>query len=172
MVPKDPRIVIAMWPSPEVRTYSVNTVVSKAHIETFYAPYRQSSQEYLDKLGRIGSSVARKLLDTPGVEAVTVQAYELQIKIGRAFNWSEIEPSILNIAKKAFGRSGSKWVSVEGPWWCGIPPSPRPSVYSGTSGKDEKEEIQGTELGNQEEVEERPDMTGTEPQGEASSIST
>ena len=87
--------VVETHPNHECRTYHPDFEISKDHIENFWRPVRPESKEYLQKLGRKGGALVRRLLALPGIAEVTIQPYQIMVKKGQAFSWDILEPQIL-----------------------------------------------------------------------------
>ena len=86
------------------REYSISTEVSELPTHrNFWVPLRESSEKYLDGLGKVGGSLMRDLLTISGVAMVSISPYEVMLDKGAAFNWEDIEPSVVSALKQAFG---------------------------------------------------------------------
>jgi hypothetical protein len=96
-----------------MRRYHVNTTISESHIEHFQAPLRESSEEYLEKLGPIGDALVRELFSIHGVSEVFIRPYEISVIIGEAFEWEDIDPALIEALRRAFGKDAAKEVVVE-----------------------------------------------------------
>jgi hypothetical protein len=83
-----------------IREYNVNRVISESHIERFDRPLRESSEKYLNKIGKLGARLVRAALRLPGVIEVGIEPYTFRITISLAHGWDSIEPSIIRILKK------------------------------------------------------------------------
>lgn len=89
------KIVVETHPNNECRTYHTDFEISKDHIENFWRPVRPESKEYLQKLGRKGGTLVRRLLALSGIAEVTIQPYEIMVQKGQAFSWENLELQIL-----------------------------------------------------------------------------
>lgn len=87
----------------DCRCYYINTEVSELPTpQNFWSPLRESSEKYLEGVGKIGGSLVRELLTISGVVMVFITPYEVIVDKGAAFNWEDIEPSVVRALKKAF----------------------------------------------------------------------
>lgn len=98
-----PKIVVESVPNPNFRNYHVNTEISQVPTLDFWRPLRESSKEYLERAGEVGSTLLRKVFDIPGVNHVIMEPYVLSVIKGEAFDWEEVEPPVLEAIKQAFG---------------------------------------------------------------------
>lgn len=83
-----------------IREYNVNRVISESNSERFYRPLRESSEEYLKKIGNLGVRLVRAALRLPGVIKVGIEPYTFCIEISLAHGWDSIEPSIIRLLEK------------------------------------------------------------------------
>lgn len=98
---------------PHRREYGVTVEISQQPIHSFMRPLgRESSERYLKDVGEVGTVLLRELFAIPGVSKVFITPYELTIDKGLAFNWDEIEPSIIEVLKRVFGETGQE-IAVE-----------------------------------------------------------
>jgi hypothetical protein len=75
-------------------SFNLNFEVSDSRIEVFYRPLRESSREYLRKVGPIGSKIVQALFKIDGITEVFIKPYEVTIEKGEAFGWYEIDPLV------------------------------------------------------------------------------
>ena len=99
-----PRIKIRKLTGAEAnsRIFYTTTEISQTQIENFWRPLRDSSSEYLKKVGPVGTELLKKILALQGVEEVWIHPYEIFVIIGEAFDWEDIEPRIIEFLKKTF----------------------------------------------------------------------
>lgn len=114
-----PRIVVEQVPNRDIHVYHVTMEVSNTPLHEFRRPIeRPSSDKYLKEVGERGTKLVKSLLHLPGVDDVWISPYRLSVTKGNAFDWDDIEPEVLAILKKGFGRKvgdvqvfGSHYVS-------------------------------------------------------------
>lgn len=94
-------IKVETHPNEDIRTYHTNFEISNSHLEIFYRPLRESSDEYLKKVGRKGSILIRRLMKIPGITEIFSAPYSVGVKKGQNFIWGEIEPQILETIEKS-----------------------------------------------------------------------
>lgn len=94
-------VKVEIVPNPNIRIFHTNFEISKSHIQIFYRPLRESSKEYLTKIGRKGATIVRRLFKIPGVTEVFVHPYSLGIKKGECFKWDEIEDRVIEVIMKS-----------------------------------------------------------------------
>ena len=75
--------------STTLRKFHTNFDLSKSRLEKFERPIRQSSQEYLEKVGPKGAGLVCKTMKVPGVVEISIQPYEVMVEIAKLFNWEE-----------------------------------------------------------------------------------
>jgi len=92
---------VEIVPNPNMRIFHTNFEISESHIQVFYRPLRESSEEYLTKIGRIGATIVRRLFRIPGVTRVFVHPYSLDIEKGECFEWNQIEPKVIEVIMKS-----------------------------------------------------------------------
>jgi len=85
-VPNGKQVVVIYQGLAEFHT---NFEVSSSVIEDFMRPLRESSKEYLNKVGVQGAILVAKLMNLPGITEVWIHPYEVSIKIGQVFNWTD-----------------------------------------------------------------------------------
>lgn len=88
------------FPNDRIREYNVNRVISESYSESFDRPLRESSEEYLKKIGKLGARLVRAALRLPGVIEVGIKPYTFRITISLAHGWDSIEPSIIRLLEK------------------------------------------------------------------------
>ncbi len=99
-----PRIVIENnLPNSDVRNYHTTAEISHYSIHNFWRPLRrQSSDSYLEQVGRIGTQLLMDIFAISGVNEVFIKPYELHVSKGKAFDWEDIEPAIIEALKVTF----------------------------------------------------------------------
>ncbi len=108
-----PRIVVEEI-EPNVRMYNVNTEITEDPCQTFWRPLRETSRVYLEKLGEIGSDLVKQLFNIAGVEQLSIEPYRLKIEIGKAFEWEEINPTVIKILSQyLMDCFGTQWVGLD-----------------------------------------------------------
>jgi len=85
----------------DFRTYHTNFQISNSHLEIFYRPLRESSNEYLKKVGRKGSTLIQRVMEIPGITGIFSAPYSVGVEKGQNFIWEEIEPQILETVEKS-----------------------------------------------------------------------
>ena len=110
-----PRIISETVPNLRIKVYHVSVEISQTPIETFLRPLRESSNEYLDKVGEVGTQIVKEILAILGVIEVSIEPYQIQVEKGKAFGWEDIEPGIIGALKKAFGEQSSEVEVTQSP---------------------------------------------------------
>lgn len=99
----EPRIKVQICPHPDVRSYHLTTEISKHSLRIFQRPLSSNKDlKDLEEVGELGTLLLREVFAIPGVSRVFIAPYELTVTKGSAFEWSEIEPDILEALKKRF----------------------------------------------------------------------
>ncbi len=98
-----PQIVICSHPNPHLRAYHVNWKISQRPTVRFDRPLGESQEERLANLGEAGATVVREVLAAVGTTEVIISPSEIVVSKGPAFDWTEMEPTILASLKKTFG---------------------------------------------------------------------
>lgn len=88
------------FPNDRIREYNVNRVISESYSETFHRPLRESSEEYLKNIGKLGARLVRAAMRLPGVTEVGIHPYTFRIEISLAHGWDSIESSIIRLLEK------------------------------------------------------------------------
>lgn len=100
-------IVVESHPNIDRRTYHTVFEISKDHIGIFYRPYVPEDKKGLEKLGRKGGTLVRRLLTLPGITEVAIMPYQISVQKGKAFSWDVLEPQILETIKNLRPRGKS-----------------------------------------------------------------
>ena len=95
-----PRIVIEQFPNGVIRTFHVNERISS---EKLY-----DSLPGADALARFAArehnpstiQTALSFYEVEGVTSVGLDIYEVRVTIGRAFDWADITPQVIDLIKK------------------------------------------------------------------------
>jgi hypothetical protein len=91
------------------REYHTNFEVSKSRIQDFKRPLADWTEGYLKEIGPEGASLVRKLMALPGVVEIWMRPYEVDVEIGKVFNWAEhygnesLERMIEEVFSSVFG---------------------------------------------------------------------
>lgn len=109
----------------DVRRYHTTVVISQFHRKRFWHPLTSGSDKHLENIGEAGATLVREALAIPGVVEVRINPYAFSVAKGMAFGWEEVEPSIIEALKKAFGETAEEIVVIP----C-FPPEPTPEVAS------------------------------------------
>lgn len=99
-MPTNPRIVVEHHPNDIIRTFHVNQPISS---EKLYdtIPGAEALVKYAER-NHAPSTIqtALSFYETGGVTSVSLDIYEVRIMIGRAFDWDDIAPQIIETIKK------------------------------------------------------------------------
>jgi len=79
--------------------------ISQYCINSFYRPLRDTSEEYLEKVGEKGAELVRRVIAIPGVKELFIHPYELTlVRSSSLFEWEDIVPAAKKAIKVIFGR--------------------------------------------------------------------
>jgi len=93
------------FPNSDVITFHTTAEISQYQIHTFYRPLRDSSERYLQDVGKKGAELVRKVMAIPGIKTVVIEPYELTLtRSSSFFKWGDIEPVAEKTIKVIFGR--------------------------------------------------------------------
>ena len=95
----NPQHVGIMIREEDVRQFHTTVELSKFRYESFERPLRDSSIGYLAKLGPAGEKLVRELFEIDGIVSVTVSIYMVEIGKDAAFEWDEVQSSVLETLK-------------------------------------------------------------------------
>jgi len=101
------RIKITEWCGNE-RTYHLNVVVSESKVQDFWRPLDAGSEDYLKKVGDLGSVIVKSLMQIDGVAQACLRPYEVKIRKGEAFEWESIDLRVIEILRKIFSERGDE----------------------------------------------------------------
>lgn len=93
-----PRIVIQLFPNPQMRYYHVNSRIADQRL---YASLGVQGLQY--EIKRVDAATIAKALsfyDIEGVTGVGLNIYSVDIEISPAFRWEDLEPRIVEIIRK------------------------------------------------------------------------
>lgn len=97
------RIVVENVPNPVIRVFHTTVAISEDPIQRFMLPLRESSNEYLQKLGSVGEALVKRLAAVHGLKTITITPFDVGVEIGMAFRWQDLEEDVLAIVKECFG---------------------------------------------------------------------
>lgn len=98
-----PKLIIKSFPNKHIREYSLDVEICDARRETFYRPLRASSEDPLNRVGKVGKPMVKNIMSVPGVTEVSIEPYQLRVEIAEAFKWSDIEPLIIEAIARETG---------------------------------------------------------------------
>ncbi len=90
-------IVVEYLPrNPQCRRYHMNAPAPKWPAGSVKVPLLEGDETTLKNGGDTLTALVRRIVEIDGVaKNILIGSYELWISIGRAFDWSEVEPKIL-----------------------------------------------------------------------------
>jgi hypothetical protein len=94
---EDLRLEIKQFEAPEVRAFRVDRKISQARAD-FSRPFTKEDEDFA-KLGPTGQTLYEGLTKIDGVDHLWIGVHELQVMIGGAFEWKEIEPVIVGVIR-------------------------------------------------------------------------
>lgn len=100
-----PKIVIEECGNSGCRTFHTGFRISDCRIQNFHAPVHGCRAEDLEDVGEIGADLVGKILSIGGVTEIFIKTVEVDVRIGRAFGWEEIEPQVLALLVVAYNRT-------------------------------------------------------------------
>lgn len=98
-----PKLIVKSFPNKQIREYSMDVEICESRREEFYRPLRDSSENPLNRLGKVGKTMVKNIMSIPGVTEVTIDPYSLRIEIAEAFSWSDVEPLIVEAIARETG---------------------------------------------------------------------
>lgn len=96
------RIIAERFPNPYRRSYHMTVEVSEKCIEIFSRPLCDNFEERFKEVGKYGREIVETLLRLDGITGVTLQPYQVNVGIGEAYEWEDIQPHIIATLKKVF----------------------------------------------------------------------
>ena len=91
---------------PYFREYNVNHFVTDRFVTSDYL--RDGTLYYIgahDKTPEITSQLMTRLMSINGVVSVVLEPYEVTVRIGKAYDWSYVEPQVINMFNDTFSWS-------------------------------------------------------------------
>ena len=103
---------------PNARGFSTTEEISLSRFVHFEIPYQDDEDlsTKLKKLGVVGKFLLTELSTIPGIMEIYFSRYSITIWKGNAFEWEDIEDSIITALKRIFGPNAEqvKIVCVNG----------------------------------------------------------
>ncbi len=56
-----------------------------------------------EKAGETAEKLLQRIYELHGVEEVKIEMYEVRVTIGKAFDWNDVQPSVLAVLKTVYG---------------------------------------------------------------------
>lgn len=101
-----PKIVVVHVLNPQVRQFETAFPVSRAHINHFPFPLQEGpgwgTERELTAIGPIAETLLRNLNEIAGIKEVFTNLYSITVTKGRAFDWEDIEPPVLEALVKVY----------------------------------------------------------------------
>lgn len=98
-----PKLIVNSFPNQEVREYSLDVEICETRREMFYRPLRETSENPMNRLGKIGKALVKNIMSIPGVTEIDIDPYCLRIHIAEAFKWGDVEPLVIEAIARETG---------------------------------------------------------------------
>ncbi len=93
------KLVFEYPPNPDILIVHFPIGISKSEVEDFYVPLRESSEAYLQKLGRRGRKIVEGLFNVKVITRVQINPYKVVLYKGKCFSWEELEVEIKKVIR-------------------------------------------------------------------------
>jgi len=90
-------LLMEVPPNSNVHTYHTRTPL----INYFYhSLFTTTKKKNITGYGKLGNSIAKRLLDIPGIKEISLSLYEIRIEKKEIHNWKEIDKAIIQALKE------------------------------------------------------------------------